>query len=264
MLHVDVLFQRVLLTKGIKEGKTYRIKVLPFTIYGYGQVIGPVLVNTPFATISPPEFMVSVDKNSIHHEALLTLLTDGKGKGFALRYGKTVAKSLPVFEEQFTLLPSNFSSRKFKIEPFLWHYFGLSVQGVDGHWSRENFKWLRGPLQGYTGLSTSPDSIILFWSEIDQNVNPDTYAVSFRASDELTKSKIILKNEQNLGYSRIKIASLREDTMYNFEISSGDAKCEKFKTIRLSVKTRSGEHEKEVYVSSHILIFILEVSKHIN
>ena len=117
------------------------------------------------------------------------------------------------------------------------------MQGDDGRWSQENFKWLRGPLQGYSGISNAPDSVTLFWSQIDQDTNPDTYLVSFKASDELTKSKILVRNENNLGYTRAQIGSLRADTMYDFEISKGDAKCDSLKKIGFSVKTMSKERE---------------------
>ena len=187
--------------------------------------------------------MVSIDKDSLHYEALLTVERPEQGKAYALRFGKSVTKSLPVIDEKVTLLSPNFSGGYIRIEPFLWHYFGLSVQGGDGRWSQENFKWLRGPLHGYSGISSAPDSVSLFWSQINRETNPDEYLVSFKASDEFTKSKILVRNENKLGYSRVQIGSLRGDTMYHFEVSNGDAKCDSLKKIRFSVKTMSKKRE---------------------
>jgi len=235
---VSTTKRRAVLTSGIEEGKTYRITVRPYTVFGYGPAIGPVFVKTPSSSITPPEFTVSLDSSSIHYDALLNITSDARGKAYALRFGYSMTKSLPILEEKLMLLPSTYSHGSVRIRPFLWHYFGLSVQGTDGRWSQENFKWLRGPLHGYTGFSTANDSVTLFWSPVDQNIKPDAYLVSFRASDELVKSRILVRNRSKLGYSRIKLGSLRDDTMYDFEIKGKDPKCDASKTIRLSVKTK--------------------------
>ena len=211
----------------------------PFTAYGYGFKLGPVLVNTPTVRIEAPEFTVAVDENSITYDAILAIEPSQAANAYALRFGKGFAKSLPVRNEKVTLLSSDFTSGNIKIEPFLWHYFGLSMQSAVGRWSQERSKWLRGPLQGYTGFSNSPHSVTLLWSQIDPSENPDTYIVAFRATDDITKSEILVNNNKKLGFTRIKIGALRDDTMYDFEIRNGDANCDKRKRIKLSVKTKA-------------------------
>ena len=232
-----------MLTSGIEEGNTYRITVRPYTIFGYGPAIGPVFVKTPLASIAPPKFMVSLDSSSIRYDALLTVASDTRNKAYALRYGYSITKSFPILEEKLTFLPSNYSHGSIRIRPFLWHYFGLSMQGTDDRWSQENFKWLRGPLHGYTGFSTAHDSVTLFWSPVDSKIKSDAYVVSFKASDELVKSKVLVRSKSKLGYSRIKLGSLKDNTIYDFEIRSKDPKCDASKTIRLSVKTKPKERK---------------------
>ena len=231
--------QKAIVTKGVKAGRTYRITVQAFTTYGYSEEIGPVLVKVPSATIQPPDFAVQFDESSLSYDALLSIGPSKKVKGYAFRFGKSFTKSLPVINEKVVQLPADFTVGTVKIDPFLWHYFGVSAQGHDGRWSRENFQWLRGPQKGYTGFSSTPDSVVLLWSPIDQKFNTDYYVVSFKASDELVQSDISVHNDTTVGYARIKIGSLREDTVYDFEISNEGAKCDKWKTFNLSVKTKA-------------------------
>lgn len=232
-----------MLTKGIEEGKMFQITVQPFTVFGYGLKMGPVLVRTPYAKLKAPEFSVSINKKSHYIDASLQITPHPTAITYALRYGKSLTKSLPLVGEKITLLPANFTRGAIRIQPFLWHYFGLSIQSPDGRWSKENSKWLQGPLKGYTGFSNAPDSIVLLWSQIDENVNPDTYMVSFKASDEIIPSNVLVKNSKETGSARIKIGSLRADTTYDFEIRNGDAKCDKTKSFQLSVKTKAKDIE---------------------
>ena len=218
--------------------KTYEITVQSFTLQGYGQKMGPIFVTIPVEIITPPEFTVKTLNNTLYSSAVFEIPPQENVAAFALRVGKSLSKRLPIFDEKVTLLPSTFKGGNIRTEPFMWHFFGLSMRGEDGRWSRERSRWLRGPLKGYTAYSKRPNSVTLIWSQIDPIGDGDFYTVSFKGADDIKRSKITVKNNKERGYTRITVGALRSGSTYDFVINDANADCDGKKTFKTSIKAK--------------------------
>ena len=218
--------------------KTYEITVQSFTLQGYGQKMGPIFVTIPVEGITPPEFTVKTLNDTLYNSVVFEIPPQENVAAFALRVGKSLSKRLPIFDEKVTLLPSSFKGGNIQIEPFMWHFFGLSMRGEDGRWSRERSQWLRGPLKGYTAYSKRPNSVTLIWSQIDPTGDGDFYTVSFKGADDVKESKITVKNNKERGYTRITVGALRSGSTYDFVIKDASADYDDKKTFKTSIKAK--------------------------